>query len=265
MSELLLEITEGVATLTLNCPAKKNAINKSMWQQLPNLLKQAETQAHVLILRGAGNTFCAGADIAELQAHITDLIWMRENHLHVQNAGRALQNLSIPTIALLQGAVYGGGLGLACACDFRYAQNDCQFALTPAKLGLSYSLTDTARIVDLVGAARTKELLLTAKPWPAYQALTYGLVHEVHAPNTLLPAVKALYETLLANASSAMAAIKATLIDIATGQRSESAESCARFDAGFTGADFAEGAAAFLEKRVARFGVISNKLVENPH
>jgi enoyl-CoA hydratase len=253
MTDLLLECANGIATLTLNRPAKKNALTRQMWQQLPELLQQSASQARVLVLRGAGNTFSAGADIAELQANIHDLNWMRENHQHVQNAGRALQNLSIPTIAVLQGSVYGGGLGLACACDFRFAQNDCQFALTPAKLGLSYSLSDTARIVDLVGAARTKELLLTAKPWPAYQALTYGLVQEVHAPNTLLPAVKTLCETLFANSSSAMAAIKATLGEIASGQRIESAESCARFDAGFASADFAEGAAAFLQKRVPKF------------
>ena len=114
-------------------------------------------------------------------------------------------------------------------------------------------MRDTARIVDLVGIARTKELLLSAQPWPAYQALTYGLGHEVHAPNTLLPAVKTLCETLLTNSGSAMAAIKATLAEIAAGQRHETAESRERFDAGFTSADFAEGAAAFLGKRAPKF------------
>jgi len=253
MSNLLLDIADGVATLTLNRADKKNALTKQMWQQLPGLLQRSENAARVLILRGAGNTFSAGADIAELHANIQDLTWMRANHADVQNAALALHGLTIPSIALMQGAVYGGGLGLACACDFRFAQNDCQFALTPAKLGLSYSLSDTARIVDLVGIARTKELLLSALPWPAYQALTYGLVHEVHAPNTLLPAVSALCGKLLANSSSAMLAIKATLAEIATGQRHETELSRGRFDAGFAGADFAEGAAAFLEKRAAKF------------
>ena len=253
MSNLLLDIADGVATLTLNRADKKNALTKQMWQQLPGLLQRSENAARVLILRGAGNTFSAGADIAELHANIQDLTWMRANHADVQNAALALHGLTIPSIALMQGAVYGGGLGLACACDFRFAQNDCQFALTPAKLGLSYSLSDTARIVDLVGIARTKELLLSALPWPAYQALTYGLVHEVHAPNTLLPAVSALCGKLLSNSSSAMLAIKATLAEIAAGQRHETELSRGRFDAGFAGADFAEGAAAFLEKRAAKF------------
>jgi enoyl-CoA hydratase len=253
MSDLQLDIIDGTATITLNRADKKNALTRQMWQQLPTLLQRASNEARVLILRGAGSTFCAGADIAELHAHIADLSWMRANHIDVQNAALALHALPIPSIAVLQGAVYGGGLGLACACDFRFAQNDCQFALTPAKLGLSYSLTDTARIVDLVGIARTKELLLSAQPWPAYQALTYGLVHEVHAPNTLMPAVKALCTKLLLNSSSAMLAIKATLSEIAAGQRDETDESRARFDAGFTGPDFAEGAAAFLEKRAPKF------------
>jgi len=253
MSDLLLDIADGVATLTLNRADKKNALTKQMWQQLLGLLHQSENAARVLILRGAGNTFSAGADIAELHANIQDLTWMRANHADVQNAALALHRLTIPSIALMQGAVYGGGLGLACACDFRFAQNDCQFALTPAKLGLSYSLSDTARIVDLVGIARTKELLLSALPWPAYQALTYGLVHEVHAPNTLLPAVSALCGKLLANSSSAMLAIKATLAEIATGQRHETELSRGRFDAGFAGSDFAEGATAFLKKRAAKF------------
>lgn len=253
MSDLQLDISDGIATLTLNRADKKNALTRQMWQQLPALLQRSANEARVLILRGAGNTFCAGADIAELHAHMADLAWMRANHMDVQNAGQALHALTIPSIAVLQGAVYGGGLGLASACDFRFAQNDCQFALTPAKLGLSYSLHDTARIVDLVGIARTKELLLSAQPWPAYQALTYGLVHEVHAPNTLLPAVSALCGKLLANSSSAMRAIKATLHEIAAGQHEETAESRARFDAGFTGPDFAEGAAAFLDKRVPEF------------
>jgi len=253
MNDLLLDISDGVATLTLNRPDKKNALTRQMWQQLPELLQRSDAEARVLILRGAGNSFSAGADIVELHAHIQDLDWMRANHAEVQIAAMALHSLSIPSIAVLQGAVYGGGLGLACACDFRFAQNDCQFALTPAKLGLSYSLKDTARIVDLVGMARTKELLLSALPWPSYQALTYGLVHEVHAPNTLLPAVKALCGKLLSNSRSAMLAIKATLAEIATGQRHETELSRGRFDAGFAGADFAEGAAAFLEKRAAKF------------
>ena len=253
MSDLLLDIADGVATLTLNRADKKNALTKQMWQQLLGLLHQSENAARVLILRGAGNTFSAGADIAELHANIQDLTWMRANHADVQNAALALHRLTIPSIALMQGAVYGGGLGLACACDFRFAQNDCQFALTPAKLGFSHSLSDTARIVDLVRIARTKELLLSALPLSAYQALTYGLVHEVHAPNTLLPAVSALCGKLLANSSSAMLAIKATLAEIATGQRHETELSRGRFDAGFAGSDFAEGATAFLKKRAAKF------------
>jgi enoyl-CoA hydratase len=250
-----LSMDGPLASLTLERPEKKNALIRADWRALPELLAQItqNSAVRVLLLRGSGRTFSAGADIAELQANMRDGEWLQGNHADVQQAQQALYRFTLPSVAVLQGAVFGGGLGLALACDFRLAQNDASFALTPAKLGLQYSLADTRRLCDVVGPARARELLFCAEPWSAYQALTFGLLHEVHAPNTLQARVASLCEQLAKNSPSAIAAIKQTLLDIADGQGSETPESRARFAAAFQSADFAEGARAFLDKRTPQF------------
>ncbi len=254
MTELSYQLDQRVATITIHRAEKKNALTLAMWKQLQLLLKQAASEARVLLIRSAGDDFSAGADIAELQAHIRDPAWMAGNHQQVQSTLRTLADCSIPSIAVIHGVCFGGGVGIAAACDFRIASVHAKFALTPAKLGLAYSIADCKRLVDLIGIARCREMLYTGAALPAVQALTFGLIHQMHAVNTIDHAVQTLVDQLLATSGQSIATIKHHLQRIAAGSVDDDAQSQAGFAALFQSTDFAEGAAAFLERRVARFG-----------
>jgi enoyl-CoA hydratase len=249
------DVGKRVITLTLNRANKKNAMTRAMWVALKVAIDEAQDGAkapgsRVLVLRAQGNSFCAGADIAELMANVNDADWLTSNHADVQAALSALYQCPLPTIAVINGDCVGGGLGLAAACDFRLASHSARFALTPAKLGLSYSVADTRRITALVGVARARELLFTGAPWSAAQALTFGLLHQLHAPNTLENAIDTLVAGLAACSGNAISAIKTTLLALENGQHAEDVASQERFNAAFSSPDFLQGARAFLEKRV---------------
>jgi enoyl-CoA hydratase len=254
MTELDYQLAARAATITINRADKKNALTLAMWARLQTLIQQAQSEARVLLIRSAGDDFCAGADIAELQAHIQDHHWMTENHQQVQRTLQSLATCSIPSIAVIHGACFGGGVGIAAACDFRIASVHAKFALTPAKLGLAYSIADCKRLVDLIGIARSKEMLYTGNALPAVQALTFGLIHQMHAVNTIDQAVRTLVEQLLAASGLSISTIKHHLQRMSAGSVEDDADSRAEFAALFQSADFAEGAAAFLQRRVARFG-----------
>lgn len=245
----------AIATIWIERPEKRNAMTQAMWQSLLSMLQQLSTlpTLRLLIVRGAGEHFCAGADIAELSAHIRNADWLRANHADVQAAQQALYAFRTPTIAVIAGSCVGGGLGLATACDFRLTQIDARFAITPAKLGLSYTLADTRRLLDLVGPAQARRLLLSAEAITGREAERIGLVHCAVALDAVNAELATLTERLLACSPQSQAQIKRTLLALAGGQREDDAESLQAFAQLFDGNDFAEGAAAFVERRTVRF------------
>jgi enoyl-CoA hydratase len=248
MNDIKLVFDDSIATLSLARASKKNALTRAMWLDLQSALAQAQKRASVLILRAEGNDFCAGADLGELREHLGNAEWMQANHEIVQSAQDALYRCTIPTIAVIQGNCVGGGVGLATACDFRFASVQSQFSLTPAKLGLAYSVSDCKRLIDLIGPARAREMLFTGASISAVQALTYGLIHQMHAPNTIEHAVQTLSANLRQQSGGALAAIKANLLAISDGQRVDDQASRLRFASLFASADFARAAEAFSAK-----------------
>jgi enoyl-CoA hydratase/carnithine racemase len=171
--------TGEVGVLTIDRPAKRNALTRHMWQQLPGILDDLRGAFRVLVVTGAGDTFSSGADIAELQDVYGDAEHARAYHNLNVIAEAALAAFPQPTIASIAGSCVGGGLQLALACDIRIAQRDARFGLTPAKLGVIYPSEPTLRLAGLVGPARAKYLLMSAELIDAAQALAFGLVEEV--------------------------------------------------------------------------------------
>jgi enoyl-CoA hydratase/carnithine racemase len=253
---LLLNIADSVATVSIARPAKRNALDTATWQALAEtcVLIAANDDVRVVVLQGEGAHFSAGADIHELREHISDTAWMAHNQATIALALDAFAALPQPTIAVICGTCYGGGAALAAAADFRLCTTDAKFAITPSKLGLTYRLVDCLRVVELVGAARAREILLLAKEVDGATALTWGMVTECVEP-ALLPSALAVTLAKITSLSSYSArGIKQSLLKIRAGQTTDDAETKQIFAAAFKGADFAEGAAAFVEKRAPEFG-----------
>jgi enoyl-CoA hydratase/carnithine racemase len=256
MNEIKVEHQPPLLTVTLNRPDKRNAITSAMWQALPSIATSIETDStlRVALLRGAGHeAFSAGADIEEMRANIQDAAAMKVMQDAVQIAQNAWASIAKPTIALIDGACAGGGCGLALASDLRLATPRSFFAIPPAKLGLVYSLADTARLVAAVGAARAKELLYTGRRVDADEAFAIGLVNAVVPADELEARGRALALEIARSAPTTVAAAKRIVNMVAAGQVLETDASVALYANSFTSGDFREGATAFLEKRPPKF------------
>ncbi|HEX8768364.1 MAG TPA: enoyl-CoA hydratase/isomerase family protein, partial [Jatrophihabitans sp.] len=191
--DLLVSVDGPVATLTINRPAKRNALTPVMWRQLAAICADldADPALRVLVVTGAGPSFCAGADISSLSE---DEAVLKEV---VETAERALRSVAMPTIAKISGHCFGGGNQIAVACDLRVADSTASFGVPPARLGVIYPVGSTRALVELVGPAAAKRLIFTAQPIDATQALRIGLVEQVVEPGQLDAAVAELVAAIL--------------------------------------------------------------------
>lgn len=246
----------AVAHLVLDRTEKANALTQQMWDALPELVIQAERcGAVVLVLESATpRVFSAGADVAEYRANAGSIAWGLANHRRVTAATDALHRCRLATIAAIAGPCAGGGVGLITACDLRVAADDAAFAVPPAKLGLIYPQPDTARLIDLIGPAAAKRLLLTAGRVDAAWALRTGLVDEVVPAERLGAAVAELAGQIAAGAPVSIAGMKRTIDLALAGHRTEDDTTRALLTEALQHPDHAEGTAAFLERRAPRFG-----------
>lgn len=250
--DLRLERTGAVATLILNRPDSHNAIRLGMYEELPRLLEQVENDpaVKVLVVRGAGRkAFASGADISEFEEVRGNAETAGRYNLRVAATERALVAMRKPTIAMIHGYCIGGGCGLALACDLRFADDRARLAITPAKLGLVYSLESTKRLVDAVGPSRAKWMLMSGRQLDATLALRVGLVDEVVAPDELEARTYEFAELLTTRAQSSVRAAKQIIGRIVAGQVEDDEATTDLRNSSFDTGDYAEGVQAFLEKR----------------
>lgn len=247
---LRLTTTGPIATLLIDRPDKRNALNQAMWDALPPLLAQAaaDRDVRVLLLQSAvPGIFCAGADIGELLANKDDANWRAANQAAINRAQYDLARFPKPAIAFIDGDCVGGGCGLAIACDIRIATPRARLGITPANLGLVYPLHDTKLLVDLVGPGQAKRMLFSAALLPADEALRIGLIEEV------ADSADPLAELIAAKSLHSTAGVKSFVRRILDGQIDDDAATLGEFAAAFTGPDFLEGTTAFVEKRKPEF------------
>jgi enoyl-CoA hydratase len=252
---LTLETRDGVATLTIDNPARMNALTAAMWGALPDLLASAvaDDTVRVIILRGAGEkAFSAGADISEFEtARAGDAVHAYDALNHA--AFTALTDCPKPTIAMISGFCLGGGLGLALACDLRMADTTAQFAIPPAKLGLGYNPRWIEPILRAVSPATAKLMLFTGRRFTATEALALGLItrlYQVTGGPSLALATSELAAEIAANAPLSVAASKAMVNALSKpGVAPDLAALDRHVAACFASEDYAEGRSAFLEKR----------------
>ncbi len=247
-------VRDRIARLTLNAPATRNAMTRAMWQTVPAVCTRVSEDAgiRVLIVTGAGGAFCAGADIAEFEQVYADDRAAQDYNAAVRAAQAALRNVPQPVIAMIDGACIGGGCGIALSCDLRFAAETAIFAITPAKLGIAYSPADTAQLVEKVGPARAKDILFSARKLTAAEALSIGLIDRLCPDDTLQNAVTEYAETLADLSPTAQRATKAIINGMTSVPGAAPLDGPvldAIFSATFGGPDFAEGRAAFLNRR----------------
>jgi enoyl-CoA hydratase/carnithine racemase len=252
-SGLNVSVAGHIVTVRLARPDKCNALTQAMWRELGLALDALPGSARVLVLVAEGEHFSVGTDLVEFNSHVKNRAWLRDNHELVQRSEHKLHAAPIPTIAVIRGRCIGSALGLVTACDFRLAAGNSVLGVAPAGLGLSYSLAATRRLSELVGPARTREMLFCGREISAQTALDWGLLHELASPGKLEIRASELAAELSAASRSALAAIKATLLAISEGQCHESEDTRQRALAAFDSPDFAEAGDALLAKRAPRY------------
>lgn len=258
--KLLVEAADGdgVATITLNRPEKRNAIDFETWGLLRDAATRlgADPAVRVVVLTGAGGlAFSAGADIADFPAHRSDAALAREYAEAFEGALDAVERMPKPVICKIRGICVGGGCELATAADLRVASEDSYFAIPVAKIGVLLGYNEMRRLLRLVGPGHASALLLGARRVDAQEALRIGLVTEAVPPERLDERVASLAREMAAYAPLTQAGhkriIQTTLRDPALAGLTDEERGLPL--AVFDTEDAREGYRAFLEKRPPRF------------
>lgn len=211
-----------VARITFSRPETRNAVPLEGWDALADSVRDAEG-ARLLILAGTRQAFSAGADLGDFAAMSGNPAAASGFREAMRRGIEAVAAFPAPTVALVEGPCYGAGVALALACDFRLAGADARFAITPAKIGISYPQEDVFRLVSLVGRAQAAKLLYTSGPIAAQEALRIGLADAGAAE------LEDLTAAILANDPSSIATLKRAIALAEAGFRCD-AEQDATFD-----------------------------------
>lgn len=254
-NDLLTDTSDGVLTITFNRPERKNALTPAMFAAIPRLLRDAEADRaiRVVVFTGAGDAFCAGADLSPPDpdrepVHAVDN--MRVTH----EGAQVLHEFTKPTVAKINGVVVGAGLNLALGCDLTYAADTARFSEIFAKRGLSLDWGGSYLLPRLVGMHKAKELALLGDIIGAAEAEAMGLINRVVPAGDLDAVVDVVTARLAAGPPIALAMTKRLLNNsgaLSMGQALE-AESLAQ-SVNFSTADTVEAIRAFQEKRTPEF------------
>ena len=258
MYETLEILRDGpVATVWMNRPERHNAFNEQVIDDLSRGIAELtdDVAVRVIVLAGRGKSFSAGADLAAMKA--AGEAGFDENFAAARKMAEMLRVIAEcpkPTIARVQGAALGGGLGLAAACDICVASTVASFATTEVKFGTTPA-TISPYVLRAIGPRQASRYFLTAERIDARRAAEIGLVHEAVEPEQLDAAVARLAQTLAANGPSALEAAKALIRDFAGRTIDEPVreDSARRIATIRSSAEAREGLTAFLEKRAPRW------------
>jgi methylglutaconyl-CoA hydratase len=259
----LLRDPRGFATLWLNRPEKNNAFNAQMIRELILALDavQADTSLRFLLVRGRGKHFSAGADLSWMQQsanldYNTNLDDARELAELMYN----LAKLKIPSLAIVQGAAFGGALGLVSCCDMAISTTDAQFCLSEVRIGLAPAVISPF-VVQAIGERAARRYALTAERFDGVRAREIGLIAECYPAQELEQQIAAWIDNLLLNSPQAMRASKDLLREVGNGAltpalRRYCENAIARIR---TSAEGQEGLRAFLDKRQPAWQTVSSR------
>jgi methylglutaconyl-CoA hydratase len=259
---VVTESANGVQTITMNRPEKRNALCPLLLEELTEALRAAATcDCGVVILTGAGPAFCSGLDMEHLETlNASTPEELRRDSENLALVLRTLYDFPKPTIAAVNGPAVAGGMALATIPDFTLAAPEAKFGYTEVRVGFVPAIV-AVFLLRQVGELRTRELLLSGKILKAAEALELGLVTEIVEQSDLLPAAHALAQTLLLNSPQAMQAVKCLLSKHAKRRLDEEIEDAIKVNASQRSAeDFKEGVAAFKARRRAEWPSLHAKV-----
>lgn len=248
---------DGIFAIRLNRPEKMNALSVAAVEAICQAVTQAQKQqARVLLVKGTGRAFCAGADLTERKG--MDLQGKLHHNAGINRAVNALADARCVTVAVLNGLALGGGLEMALGCDLRIAAEGVSLGLTESRVGAFPGAGGSQRLMRTVGRSRALQMMLTGEPVSSEYAERIGLVNEVVPAAALDERALALAHLLASRSATAQAEIKRLVnqgieLPLAAGLQLERAA----LPAVLASVDYAEGLAAFAEKRVPKFmGVV---------
>lgn len=254
MTALSISLEDGVATLRMSDPKRRNALGAAMLSSLIDAFDRLSPDIRVVILRAGPNdpVWCAGFDIRALSPGHDPLA--RDGQL--QTLFDRIAMCPVPVIAMVRGSTWGGGTDLALRCDILVADTSSRFAFTPARLGLPYDGEGLMNVLQRVGPAMALEMFATADPVTAERALATGLLNHLVAPEQLEEFTSAMARRIAQNAPLTISSAKRHLrtlagtLPVSAPLAQALSESRAR---ALSSEDYAEGLAAFAEKRAPHF------------
>jgi enoyl-CoA hydratase/carnithine racemase len=243
----------SIGWMIFNQPEKHNAVSYEMWLAVPKIVAAFDEDSAVraVVLAGAGErAFVSGADISEFDQKRNSEETVRVYDEAGSAAQAAIAATLKPTISMIRGVCYGGGVAIALQTDIRICSAESVFAVPAARLGLGYRYSGIKRLVDIVGPAFAKEIFFSANRFTADEARSMGLVNRVVPAPDLLSYVQSLASAISANAPLTIKAAKMAInASIEDAERRRMAEIEAAIKACFASADYVEGRRAFMEKR----------------
>ena len=257
MSDILVESRDAIATVVFNRPRVRNAISLAMWSEISRMTEglAKDDSIRAIVYRGAGtDAFASGADISEFEEHRKNTETAAHYNRQWEISYTSIRGCPKPTVAMIYGYCMGGAMGIAMACDLRFAAEGSKFGIPAARLSIIYGADAVGQLVDLVGPAYAKDILFSARAVGDREALAIGFIQRLLAAGELEAFTYDYLAAVADNAPLSVRGAKQTVQSYLAGltpERRERLRVLARESA--ASEDYREGTRAFLEKRPPRF------------
>jgi enoyl-CoA hydratase/carnithine racemase len=258
LTERIIAEKQGpVGWLTFNNPARRNAVSIDMWEAIPQVLDRFEQDAEVrvIVLKGEGDkAFVSGADVSQYEKQRSSAEGIQYYEEIASRVQDRLQGCDKVLVAMIRGYCLGAGINISLCCDLRIAAEDARLGVPAAKLGLGYRASSLKNLVDTVGPAYAREVLVTGRHFKAEEAKAMGLVHRVTPVAELEPLVLEYCAMISENAPLTIRASKRIVRELLKPSAAFDAQTCAALvKQCFDSQDYVEGRRAFMEKRKPAF------------